>query len=89
MYHKHLVQTEARNGNFHLHIMAESLFRFPGNLPGKITKWKAKKGARVYSGSLLALYETNESKNAQKLKANDVGTVLQLLVETNQEILPG
>ena len=69
--------------------MAESLFHFPGNIPGKITKWKVKRGTRVYSGSLLALYETDESKTVLKLKANEVGTVLELLVEPDQEVLPG
>ncbi len=62
---------------------------FPGSKPGKITKWKVKKGTRVYVGSLMAFYEVEGSKTLLKLKATGVGTVLELLVSPEQEIMPG
>ena len=69
--------------------MALDTISFPGNHPGKITKWKVKRGTRLYAGSLLALYETGDTKGIQKLKATGVGTVLKLLVDQDQEIIPG
>ena len=70
-------------------ICIMAAINFPGKHAGKITKWKVKKGTRVYSGSLLALYEIGENKAVMKLKATGVGTVLELLVQADQEVLPG
>lgn len=62
---------------------------FPGSEPGKITKWKVKKGTKVFSGSLLALYQLEGQEGVLRLKATGVGTVLELLVEPEQKLLPG
>ena len=63
--------------------------RLPGKNHGKITKWKVKAGSKVYVGSLLALYESPEGSQAQKLKATEVGTVKALVAEEGFPVAEG
>lgn len=62
--------------------------RAPSDSSIKITKWKVKKGYRVSHGSVLCIYESENGKN-QKLKSNQVGTIVDILVNEGGEACAG
>lgn len=68
--------------------MEPTLVSVPCSTPVKILKWKIKKGAVTRRGAILCLYETKNGSK-EKLKSNEVGTVLELCGKEGDIIPPG
>ena len=61
----------------------------PGNIPGKLVKWKVNAGSIVGQGTVLCLYQPENSSSQLKLKANAVGTVKELKATEGQTLQNG
>ncbi|XP_060080260.1 RNA polymerase II subunit A C-terminal domain phosphatase-like [Ylistrum balloti] len=54
----------------------------------KIAKWKVRKGYKVSHGAVLCTYDTSNAKGL-KIKATEVGTVVDILVKEGELLEPG
>lgn len=54
----------------------------------RITKWKVKPGHKVNQGAILCIYETDDAKGL-KIKANEVGTICEIMGQEGDRKPPG
>ncbi|CAH1780493.1 unnamed protein product [Owenia fusiformis] len=61
----------------------------PGDVSAKLVTWKVKKGAKVGQGTTLAVYAPIGGKGTMRLRASNMGTVHELLVQEGSTVQNG
>lgn len=54
----------------------------------RIAKWKVREGYKVSHGAVLCIYDTDNAKGL-KIKATEVGTVVDILAKAGELLEPG
>ncbi|ELT96883.1 hypothetical protein CAPTEDRAFT_23527, partial [Capitella teleta] len=67
----------------------ENSVAVPGNIPVKLVKWKVNVGSVIGHGTVLCVYEPENSTNQRRLRSNQVGTVKTLAAKEGDLIKNG